>query len=181
MRSTNLQQTRSLTRRLLLLVLALVVVLLALPLAGAVGGQGKGTDLSTLPKEVQDAVKRAGEMYSKPLDGATWKHVYKMEGSKHPVYQLQGTNGRGNLIEMEVTSAGRIIEVEEHGISADEVPAAVLAALKAKMPDFKPAVNEAIYQMGHTHPVAFGFETKEVAGKKTEVYISADGKTFLNK
>jgi len=103
-----------------------------------------------------------------------------LEGTGHPLYQVRGTNGRGHKIELEVTSAGRIIEVEEHGIPLDEVPSAVTEALEARMPSFKPTQVEAIYQVEKEQPVTYGFEGQDADGRKVEVYISADGKTFLN-
>jgi len=137
-------------------------------------------DLTSLPKEVREAVDRAGRDYVQPLKNAKWSKVNRLPGSEHTLYRLQGTNGRGNRIEIEITAAGRIIEVEEHGIPLAEVPNAVIAALKARKPEFKPSVVEAIYQVDKNHPSAYGFEGVDSSGRKIEVYISADGKTFLN-
>jgi hypothetical protein len=78
-----------------------------------------------------------------------------------------------------VTSAGRILEVEEHGIPIIEVPGIVTDALKGHLPEFAPEKVEAIYQGESPQPASFGFEG-EHAGKKFEVYISADG-TVLNR
>jgi hypothetical protein len=138
------------------------------------------TDLDALPAAVSAAADRAARTYAQPLDGARWTNVAVLSGSEHPVYQLRGTNGRGNAVEMEVTSAGRVIEVEEHGIPVGEVPAAVTEALNGKHPQFSPARVEAIYQAGHAQPVSYGFEGQDAAGQKVELYVSADGKAFLN-
>jgi hypothetical protein len=119
-------------------------------------------------------------MYEQPLAGANWSKSATLSGSDHPVYQVRGTNRRGNTVELEVTAAGRVIEVEEHGIPLGEVPGAVVEALKAKMPRLEPEKIEAIYQAGSQRPTAYGFEGKDASGKEFEVYISADGKTFLN-
>jgi len=137
-------------------------------------------DMATLPRDVREALERAPQAYAQPLNGAQWSKVHQLTGTDHALYQLQGTNGRGNKIEMEVTSAGRIIEVEEHGIPSDEVPGVVMEALNGKMPNFKPTRIEAIYQTGKAQPVCYGFERRDAAPKEIEVYISADGKTFLN-
>ena len=72
------------------------------------------------------------------------------------------------------------MEVEEHGIPLSEVPSAVIEALKAKLPHFQPTQVEAIYQADKVQPISYGFEGKDAAGKKIEVYLSADGKTWLN-
>jgi hypothetical protein len=155
-----------------------VLVLLALAVAGAgctPGTPRNGTeesDPSALPQEVRNAVDRAAEVYPQPLSGARWSKVFVLKKSDHPLYQLQGTNDRNNKVEMEVTGAGRVLEVEEHGIPMDDVPAAVRKALEDRRPGFKPTQVEAIYQGG--------FEAKDAGGKTIEVYLSADGKSLLN-
>ena len=136
--------------------------------------------VAALPQEVRAALDRAARVYPQPLSGARWSEVHLLGGIDHPVFQVRGTNGRGNKIELEVTGAGRVIEVEEHGIPVSEVPGAVTDALKTRMPDFTPTQVEAIYQAERGQPVSFGFEGKDPAGRKKEVYISADGKTILN-
>ncbi len=137
-------------------------------------------NLASVPKEVRAALDRALETYRQPLRGARWSSVNVLTGTDHTLYQVRGTNGRGNRIEMEITRAGRIIEVEEHGIPLSEVPSAVVDALSAKMPEFTPTRIEAIYQCEQSQPVCYGFEGEDIAGGEIEVYISADGKTFLN-
>jgi hypothetical protein len=137
-------------------------------------------DLGALPQEVRQALDRARQVYAEPLSGARWSEVYRMGGTGHPIFQLKGTNSRGNQIELEVTGAGRIIEVEEHGIPLSDVPRAVVEALKAKLPHFEPARVEAVYQVEKAQPISYGFEGRDATGRKVEVYLSADGKTFLN-
>jgi len=134
---------------------------------------------ASLPMEVRQAMDRAASVYQEPLRGARWSKSFVLNGSEHPLYQLQGVNERGKKIEMEVTSAGRIIEVEEHDIAPGEVPGAVLDAVKTKLPHFKTKQLEAIYQNDKPQPVCFGIEGIDASGKKRELYISADGKTFL--
>src|SRR5262245_65402595 len=73
-------------------------------------------DEITAPKEVRVALRRAAEVYPRPLKGARWTTVAKLQGSDHCIYQVRGKNDRGATIEIEITSAGRIVEVEEHGI-----------------------------------------------------------------
>jgi hypothetical protein len=163
-----------------------VLVLLALAIAGAgctpvVQRDGtEESDLSGLPQEIRDAVDRAAQVYPEPLIGARWSKVFVLKKTDHPLYQLQGTNGRNNKVEMELTGAGRVIEVEEHGIPMDDIPAAVRKALQERRPDFKPTQIEAIYQGGSAQPVCYGFEAKDAGGKTIEVYLSADGKSLLN-
>lgn len=165
---------------------ALGVVLITLAAGGIVStaaGQRDNTkeaDVAALPPEVRAALDRAARVYAQPLGGARWSKAYLLGGSSHPLYQVQGTNERGNKVELEVTGAGRVIEVEEHGIPLSEVPSAVLDALKSQRPQFEATQVEAIYQTEKAQPVCYGFEGQDAAGKTIEVYISADGKTFLN-
>lgn len=136
--------------------------------------------MAALPREVREALDRAARTYPQPLSDANWSEVHFLGGTDHPLYQLRGTNSRGKTIELEVTKAGRVIEVEEHGIPLDEVPAPLAEALKTKLPQFRHERIEAIFQVGNPRPVSYGFEGLDAAGKPIEVYISADGKTFLN-
>lgn len=136
-------------------------------------------DFADLPSSICNALDRAAKIYAVPLKDVKWSKAHRLEG-EHGIYQVRGTNARGNKVETEITGAGRIIEIEEHGIPIDEVPVAVLQMLKTKMPDFKPDQIEAIYQMEQMHPVCFGFEGKDATGRKVEIYISADGKKILN-
>jgi hypothetical protein len=138
------------------------------------------TEIAALPAAVREALDRAATVYTEPLNGARWSKAYCLDGSNHPIYQVQGTNKDGRKIEIEITRAGRIIEVEEHGIPMKRVPSAVRDALRAKMPTFEPSVIEAIYQSDRNVPVSYGFEGHDENGEKIEVYLSADGKQFLN-
>jgi hypothetical protein len=140
---------------------------------------GEETDLAALPQEVRDAVDRAAQVFPQPLSGARWSKVFALKKTDHPLYQLQGTNDRNNKVEMEVTGAGRIIEVEEHGIPLADVPSAVLKALQDRRPNFKPIQVEAIYQGGEAQPSVTALSAG-CQGRTIEVSLSADGKTLLN-
>jgi hypothetical protein len=175
----NLPQTHLIALMLTFLTAA-VLALTIEALGPSAVAQAEEPNMAILPTEVREALDRATRIYAKPLSGARWSHVSRLSGTDHPIYQVRGMNGRGNKIEIEVTSAGRVIEVEEHGIGISEVPGAVIEAFRAKLPDFEPTLVEAIYQAGKSEPVSYGFEGKDDAGKKIEIYISADGRTFLN-
>ena len=101
-------------------VAAFGIALLALGMTGCTAPDAKDrtgvAGVAALPPAVRDALDRAAQVYAAPLSGAQWATVYRLRKTDHPIYQLQGTNGRGNKVELEVTSAGRVIEVEEHGI-----------------------------------------------------------------
>jgi hypothetical protein len=155
---------------------ALIVPGLGCENGDSANGVAQTTDLPDLPQEVRKAVDQASNSYPGPLSGATWSKVHSVAGTDHKVFQLKGTSYRGNKIEMEVTSAGRILEVEEHGIPMSEVPEVVVKALNAHSADFNPTMIEAIYQMESSRPVTYGFERTNAAGVKTEVYITAEGR-----
>src|SRR5262245_10630413 len=104
--------------------LALTVPGIGSPAAGQ-KNRAEEVDLAALPREAREALDRAVRVYQEPLRGARWSRVYQLSGTDHSLFQLQGSNSRGNKIELEVTSAGRVIEVEEHGIPMSEVPRAV--------------------------------------------------------
>src|SRR5262245_16353385 len=161
--------------------IGVLFLVLAIPASGcSAAGQNDGpkdSDMTALPPEVREALDRAAEVYPRPLGGARWSQARQLGETDHTLFQIQGTNGRGNKIEIEVTGAGRVIELEEHGIPLGEVPGAVVEALKARMPRFEPARVEAIYQAEKGQPVSYGFEGADAGGKQIEVYISADGKT----
>lgn len=142
--------------------------------------QKQGSDISALPQEVRNGLDRAARVYAQPLNGARWSEVFVLKASEHPIYQVRGTNGRGHTIEIELTGAGRVIEVEEHGLALDEVPGVVRDALNGRIPAFKAKRVEAIYQAENPKPFCYGFEGTDSSGHEVELYITADGKTFLN-
>ena len=137
-------------------------------------------DVKALPQAVRNALDRAERVYAQPLSGAKWSEVDVHKGSEHPVYQVRGTNARGNTIEIEITPGGRVIEVEEHGIAFEETPAAVRDTLTKQIPGFKAKKVEAIYQTENARPYCYGFEGTDGDGKEVELYVTADGKTVLN-
>ena len=138
------------------------------------GGHGAGLRAAVRAALGEErALDRAARVYRQPLAGTRWSEVARLSGTDHPLFQLRGTNGRGHKVELEVTAAGRVVEVEEHGIPLREVPDAVTAALKGRRPSFRPTRAEAVYQADREQPVCYGFEGEDVAGKKVEVYISA--------
>ena len=150
---------------------ALGVVLGALAFSsGCQNAERPGTEraagLMDLALEVRQGLDRAAKQYPQPLNGATWTEVNAMRGTEHAVYQIRGTNARGNRIEAEVTSAGRVIEVE-HSIPESEVPAVVLESLKANRPFRFDRVGHLQRGAAIRSPLTEGNDN----GKKVEVYI----------
>jgi len=120
-----------------------LMMLMFLPANAVLGGE-KELAVTSLPEKVRQSIDRAAEIYSTPLAGVRWDKVHELHG-KQTIFQLEGVNARGNAVEMEVTKAGRIVEVEEHGISPGEVPDVVMDALNEQVMEFEPKKIEAIY------------------------------------
>jgi hypothetical protein len=178
---TNARDTNRRGLRLAGFALLLAPALLAAGCANAnPQDRREETNPVALPQEIRDGLDRATVTYPLPLAGAKWSSVARLGGTDDSLYRLRGTNGRGRTIELEVTKAGRVIEVEESGVPLGEVPAPALEGLKARIPYANPDWVAAIYQAGHLLPVAYGFGGLNAEGAKVEVYITADGKTFLN-
>ncbi len=142
--------------------------------------QGEVITLAALPQEVRDGLDRATVTYLLPMAGARWDRIERLGGADDPLYRLRGTNGRDRTVELEVTDSGRVIEVEEFGVPLAEVPAAAMTGLKTRIPHANPEWVVTIYQAGQLLPVAYGFRGPNADGKMVEVYITADGKSFLN-
>jgi len=142
--------------------------------------QEEEATLTTLPQEVRNGLDRATINSPPPLAGARWTRIVRLGGTDDSHYQLRGTNWRGRVIELEVTRAGRVIEVEEFGVPLAEVPAPAIEGLKTRIPYANPDWIVAIYQAGNFLPLSYGFGGRNARGETVEVYITADGKTFLN-
>src|SRR5262245_42372709 len=121
MRRTAISPAEPTSRTWLLRLTVLLGALLALAALGFAGGEiqqkkrPRGSDVTSLPRDVREALQQAERIYAAPLTGARWSRVVQLRGSGHILFQVQGVNGRGNKVEIEITRAGRIIEVEEHG------------------------------------------------------------------
>jgi len=174
------------TNRSRLLLTGFALALLALAASGTgcatanQNDQVEETTLAALPQEVRDGMDRAARSYPKPLADAKWSRAERLGGTEDSLYRLRGTNGRDRTIELEVTRSGRVIEVEEFGVPLGEIPAAAFEGMKARFPHANPDWVVAIYQAGNPSPFAYGFGGRNAEGGKTEAYITADGKTFLN-
>ncbi|MDB5313404.1 MAG: hypothetical protein JWO38_7606 [Gemmataceae bacterium] len=157
------------------------------PAAPDVGGatanhqdQAVKADSGALPQEVRDGLDRAARVDHEPLTGAKGSHVSGLGETDEPLDQLRGTNGRGRTIEVEVIRAGWVIEGEAFGVPPDEVPAAMMEAVQARVRHANPDRVEAIDQAGSPRPAGYGFVGRDAGGKTVEAHVSADGRTFLN-
>jgi len=154
-----------------------VVGSIALPARAA---EEKPVEMTAVPAVVKAAAEKAA-----PKAKLT-KAMMEMEHGQK-VYELQGMMD-GKKIEVDVMEDGRVDEIETE-IMMDAVPAEVSAALKKRVPDFKPKFIEK-----SERPMMAAGSDAAAAGSKPEVYyefegqegemacdveVSADGKTLL--
>jgi len=151
-----------------------VVGSIALPARAA---EEKPVEMTAVPAVVKAAAEKAA-----PKAKLTKAMMEIEHGQK--VYELQGTMD-GKKIEVDVMEDGRVDEIETE-IMMDAVPAEVSAALKKRVPDFKPKFIEkserpmmsAAGAAGGTPEVCYEFEGQE-GEMACDVEVSADGKTLL--
>jgi hypothetical protein len=141
----------------------------------AIPGKGFGAppdeqaiDLKSVPAHVKNAA-------SKAAPHVKWKTAYKSEEDGEVVYELEGVDAKKREVAVVLNGEGKVEEIETE-IPVDEVPATVMAALRAKLPTLEvTAVTE--IQEGKKI-VAYDFEgTRPKSNKPIGVYVSADGKT----
>jgi len=118
--------------------------------------------------KVPAAVKKAAE---KAVPGGKWESA-----SSETIYELEGKDGKGRAVVVEVTDDGEVNEVSTE-LPVKEVPEVVLSALKAKMPRFK---IETVFESKQDGKVAgYSFEGKRPKDKEEiGVFVSPDGKTI---
>lgn len=125
-------------------------------------------DLSEVPVVVAQAA-------AKLVPDARWTKAEKDAEDGRAVYELKGTNAKGQAVEAKIRPDGTVIEVETK-LTLDEVPVAVTAALKASHPMFKPLKVESELKPGR--PLVYEFDGKGPDGKDMEIHVSADGQVI---
>lgn len=145
------------------------IAALALVSASATARTGDGGEiaLAKVPAVVRKAADEA-------VAGAKWSSAYVDRDDSGVTYELDGTDARGREVVVELTAAGKVVEVETE-IPIPEVPAGVQQALKAKMPRFQATAS---YEVVHAGKVAgYSFEGRRPKDKEEiDVFVSADGK-----
>lgn len=129
-------------------------------------GKMRGDDLAMT--KVPSAVKKAAE---KAVPGGKWESAFS-----ETIFELEGTDGKGRAVVVEVTDDGEVNEVSTE-LPIKEVPETVLSALKAKMPRFK---IETVFESKQSGKVTgYSFEGKRPRDKEEiGVFVSPDGKTI---
>jgi hypothetical protein len=124
--------------------------------------------VNEVPATVREAAQKAAPR-------AKWSEASKHQDGDDVSYVLDGEIGKGLAISAEITAEGKVIEIEKE-IPLKQVPKAVSAALKAKMPKFKASAVFEISKEGKV--VSYEFEGKRPRDKEEiAVSVSADGKT----
>jgi uncharacterized protein YpmB len=148
-------------------------VALSVGIAASVCVQARGAadekkiDLAKVPAVVRQAAEKAAP-------GVKFTAASKETEKGKTTYELEGRNAQDREVTVEVTAAGKVLEVETE-IELNEVPKVVSNALKAKMPGFQAIEASTIHKDGKL--VWYGFEGKNAKGEELDVLVSPDGKT----
>jgi hypothetical protein len=122
-------------------------------------------DLASVPAVVTQAA-------AKVVPGARWTEAEKDTERGQVVYELKGTNAKGQAVEAWIRPDGTVFEVETQ-LTLAEAPAAVSAALKARHPMFRPLKVKSELRPGT--PLVYEFEGKLMNGQDMEIELTADG------
>jgi hypothetical protein len=125
-------------------------------------------ELKKVPAHVKEAA-------SKAAPHVHWKTAFKSEEDGEVMYELEGLDAKKREVTVILDAKGKVEEIETV-ISAEEVPATVMKALRAKFPTFEIASVTEIEERKKI--VAYDFVgTRPTNHKSIGVYVSADGKT----
>jgi hypothetical protein len=123
--------------------------------------------LAKVPAKIKAAADKA-------VPGAEWSEATKSTEDGEVAFRLEGDDAKGRYVWVEVAADGTVNEVQTE-IPLKEAPAAVRAALKAKMPRFKVTTVYEARQNGKV--VRFDFEGKRPKNKEViSISFSPDGK-----
>ena len=125
--------------------------------------RGDDIEVAKVPSSVRKAVDKA-------VPGAKWENAYS-----EMTYELEGRDGKGRAVVVEVTDDGEVNDVSTE-IPIKEMPEAVVAAFKSKMPRFKAS---AVYESRHKgRVVGYSVEGRRPKDKNDiGLFVSPDGKT----
>jgi hypothetical protein len=123
--------------------------------------------LSRVPATVVDAARKAapGVKLSKALKTVEDGKVY---------YDLIGIDARGREVDVELTARAQVLGVGTE-IPMNEVPPAILTALRAKTKGMKFTDAETVTLGGRL--ISYRFEGETAGGDDVEVTVSPDGRS----
>lgn len=135
----------------------------------AADDQEEEIPLSKVPEKVKTAADKA-------VTGAKWEAAFLMTEVDEKFYELEGRDSKGREVTVTITPEGTVEEISTL-IPLKAVPEPVTAALKAKLPRFKPALVFEIREGGKI--AGFEFEGRRPNDREDiAVFVSADGKTI---
>ena len=144
----------------------MVVGLVCVFALSAGAGEEQSVPLDKVPAHILMAAKNAAPGVKFQKAGIEVEDVI--------TYELVGKNGDGRIVEVDVTTEGKVLEVETE-VKLDEVPKAVKAAHKRRVPNVKPEFIEK-----SERPCGVWYEIEGMEGDKTtDVEISACGKKVI--
>jgi hypothetical protein len=121
--------------------------------------------LARVPAIVKDAAQQA-------LPGASWVTAYRETERGQTIYELEGQDGQGRKVSVFVTEQGRVRTVHTI-IPVAEVPRVVVAALHAKVPEYRVVIAYSIARDGVI--TAYEFEGQIGDGPLIEARVNANG------
>ncbi len=171
----------------------------ALASGTAIAGEEKAVELGEIPADIMEvakanlvglklAVDEPGSLDDdSEIDDNIVLH-YKELGEVQPVsanteteddgsfvYEIQGTVADGRKIEIDIDPKGNVEEIEIE-FNVDDVPGAVMKALAAKLPGFKPEFIEASHAPSMQ---VIGYEFVGMSGEsKMDIEVSPDGRNI---
>ncbi|MDR3632821.1 MAG: hypothetical protein P4L84_03240 [Isosphaeraceae bacterium] len=122
--------------------------------------------LATVPSAVRLAAAKA-------VPDAKWAKAFKSTEDDETIYELTGSDSKGREIEVELTPAGKVLEIET-GLPIADVPQLVRDVLGARAKGIKIDRARAVTQDGKV--VAYSFDGRNAKDQSVEVRVSTDGK-----
>jgi hypothetical protein len=121
-------------------------------------------DLKELPTPLADALR--------PIAGATWAKAALKRSDGETTYKADGADDKGRELTVTVDGEGRA-EIRTE-LTAGDVPAVVLEALKAKLPSYHTTSSASV---ARPDGVSYVFECEDQEGDEKTATVSADGKS----
>ncbi|MVF13613.1 hypothetical protein FT643_15835 [Ketobacter sp. MCCC 1A13808] len=134
-----------------------------------IAGEEVKIGLETVPAELMDKV-------SKLMPEATYQSANTEEENGDLVYEIQGVLADGRKLEVDITPAGDVEEIEVE-FTHDLVPGAVLNAVESAYPGFTASFIEASHSESKK---VVGYEfVGQQGGEKLDLDVSADGRKIV--
>lgn len=149
------------------------VVFLGLAAFLTYAGPLRGEQETALPvAKVPPAVRQGAD---KAVPGAKWMKAFQSTEEDETLFGLIGRDAKGREIEVELTPAGRVLEIET-GMPMNDVPKPILDVVSAKARGVKIERARSVSQNGAV--VAYSFHGKNARAQVVAIRVSKDGKAI---